>query len=195
MAMLIVGNKTRKYGPTLISRPHSLVSGMFLFSHHSDRLRSLFKSPTALLRSRYAFVLLFPFFIAILLLRSQIRVTVLRFYAPRPVEVIQQRAYQISSEDQHLECPWTPWHYERYASIINSTSNIYLGMNFFENERILSNFFQELPVLLRHLGPERVYVSVYENGSNDQTPDLLNLCEFRPNLCVFPAWYSHIFSG
>ncbi|KAF9511163.1 glycosyltransferase family 69 protein [Hydnum rufescens UP504] len=48
-------------------------------------------------------------------------------------------------------------------------------MNFFENERILPTFFQELPVLLQHLGPQKVYISIFENGSSDTTPILLNL--------------------
>jgi len=48
-------------------------------------------------------------------------------------------------------------------------------MDFYDSEHILPTFFQELPILLQHLGPQNVYISIFENGSSDTTPKLLNL--------------------
>jgi alpha-1,3-mannosyltransferase len=69
-------------------------------------------------------------------------------------------------------CPTYAWQEARYAGLRNTT-NVFLAVNFFNNEAVLPTFFQELPVLIRHLGPARVFVSVFENGSSDRTPEML----------------------
>ncbi|KAF8320409.1 hypothetical protein DL93DRAFT_2074035 [Clavulina sp. PMI_390] len=48
-------------------------------------------------------------------------------------------------------------------------------MNLYQNEEVLPTFFQELPIILEQLGPENVYVSIYENNSEDKTQELLGL--------------------
>jgi Cryptococcal mannosyltransferase 1 len=92
---------------------------------------------------------------------------------------VQNEAYSLAN-GQRPTCRQTSWHQKRYASLHSTTAsrttNIFLGINFHNNEDVLPTFFQELPQVLRHVGPHQVFVSVYENGSDDKTPDLLKLC-------------------
>ena len=92
------------------------------------------------------------------------------------IDLIQQVAYWVSPTSRPT-CNLEPWHDNRYASLRNST-NIFLAMNFHDNEDVLPTFFQEIPKLLDFLGPERVFISIYENGSTDRTPRLLRHCEY-----------------
>ncbi|VDB99758.1 unnamed protein product [Peniophora sp. CBMAI 1063] len=87
------------------------------------------------------------------------------------IGLIQQVAYWVSPAARPT-CNLEPWHNERYASLRNS-SNVFLAMNLHDNEEVLPTFFQEIPKLLDFLGPERVFISIYENGSSDRTPRLL----------------------
>ncbi|KZV75509.1 glycosyltransferase family 69 protein [Peniophora sp. CONT] len=87
------------------------------------------------------------------------------------INLIQQIAYWVSPAARPT-CSLESWHNERYASLRNST-NIFLAMNLHDNEEVLPTFFQEMPRLLDFLGPERVFISIYENGSSDRTPRLL----------------------
>ncbi|KAI0034270.1 cryptococcal mannosyltransferase 1-domain-containing protein [Vararia minispora EC-137] len=86
---------------------------------------------------------------------------------------IQKIAYDMSN-GQRPVCSWNTWHAERYGRLENS-GKLFLAMNLHNNEDVLPTFFQELPHLLQHLGPDHVYVSIYENGSGDRTPQMLNL--------------------
>ena len=109
----------------------------------------------------------------------------------REVHVLQEAAYTLYNA-RRPECEWTPWHEERYAplSANQSDTSIFLAMNFYENAEIVPTFMQEMPHLLRHLGPQNVYVSVLENGSNDKTPELLHLC-----MSAAVCHYFHLFTG
>jgi alpha-1,3-mannosyltransferase len=108
------------------------------------------------------------------------------FYPVPPVDPalshVQQKAYALGGT--RPVCPLREWHVERYNGL-NNTTTVFLAVNFYNNQDILPNFFQELPVLLRHLGPERVYVSVFENGSTDHTPQMLALCALHIHLLIF----------
>lgn len=55
-------------------------------------------------------------------------------------------------------------------------------MNLYQNEEVLPTFFQELPIIISQLGPENVFVSVYENNSDDKTQELLALRTLFPCL-------------
>ncbi|KAI0028568.1 cryptococcal mannosyltransferase 1-domain-containing protein [Vararia minispora EC-137] len=96
---------------------------------------------------------------------------------------LQQRAFTMGGI--RPVCPLRDWHAERYAGLSNS-SNIFLAINFYNNEDVLPNFFQELPVMLKHLGPERVYVSIFENGSTDQTQEMLGMLQRVLNIIGSP---------
>ena len=111
---------------------------------------------------------------------------VLLLHHLRTVQLLRQRRAKISelqtsvylsTEKQLPACDAIEWHISRYASLkysFFSPSPIFLAMNFYNNEEVLPTFFQELPILLEHLGPRQVYVSIYENGSSDRTPELLH---------------------
>jgi alpha-1,3-mannosyltransferase len=42
-----------------------------------------------------------------------------------------------------------------------------------QSEAVLHTFLRELPILIAFLGPQRLHISVYENGSTDRTVALL----------------------
>jgi alpha-1,3-mannosyltransferase len=93
---------------------------------------------------------------------------------------IQQQAFSMSTI--RPVCSTYSWQADRYADMLNTT-NVFLAINFYNNEKVLPTFFQELPILLRHLGPERVFVSVYENGSKDRTHEMLAMSTWH--ICVY----------
>lgn len=72
-------------------------------------------------------------------------------------------------------CQFLDWHHARYASLRRSNSTIFLALNLQNSAEILPTLIQELPSILEFLGPHRVHVSVYENGSEDETPQFLVL--------------------
>ncbi|OMJ19857.1 Alpha-1,3-mannosyltransferase CMT1 [Smittium culicis] len=53
----------------------------------------------------------------------------------------------------------------------------FIAMNLFNNEEIIANYIQELVLLIKFLGAENVFLSIYENGSVDKTPEILR--EFK----------------
>eukprot|EP00762_Andalucia_godoyi_P001417 ANDGO_04918.mRNA.1 hypothetical protein len=56
------------------------------------------------------------------------------------------------------------------ADLVTAPSNVYfVAMNFYNNEPLLPHFRRQLLRLVDMLGAERVYVSVFENGSVDGT--------------------------
>ena len=73
-------------------------------------------------------------------------------------------------------CAWQRFHEERYALLSEDDKNVYIAMNFWNNEYVLPVFFQEFPNIVRRLGAGRIFVSIYENGSDDKTPEFLNMC-------------------
>ncbi|KAI0311465.1 cryptococcal mannosyltransferase 1-domain-containing protein [Amylostereum chailletii] len=92
----------------------------------------------------------------------------------RTLAQVQQSAYALVPNRRRPTCTWQPWHDARYASLSGAPKNIFFAMNFYNNEDVLPTFFQEFPLLLQRLGTNRVYVSIYENGSEDNTPELLD---------------------
>jgi len=55
----------------------------------------------------------------------------------------------------------------------------FVAMNFFNNEAILPHFMEEFFKLMEYLGKSNVFVSIYENGSEDRTKDLVEEFENR----------------
>ena len=58
-----------------------------------------------------------------------------------------------------------PQHYERYKHIRASTTRYYVAANLFNSARVVPNLCAQILLLADYLGPGRVFVSVYENGS------------------------------
>ncbi|RUP45056.1 cryptococcal mannosyltransferase 1-domain-containing protein [Jimgerdemannia flammicorona] len=49
----------------------------------------------------------------------------------------------------------------------------FFALNLYDNEAVLPDLALQLVRLIAHLGPSNVFVSVFENGSTDRTPQLL----------------------
>lgn len=87
---------------------------------------------------------------------------------------VQDLAYNLTSHKRPT-CALHPWHYERYTDLRASSSSFFLAINLHDNAGVSPTFVQELPIVLQFLGPQRVHVSIYENGSTDETPQFLVL--------------------
>lgn len=73
------------------------------------------------------------------------------------------------------KCAIRPWHNNRYAHLPRSNSTVFLALNLINAEIVMPTFLHELPAVLDFLGPNRVHVSIVENGSTDKTPTYLHL--------------------
>ncbi|KAJ2891649.1 hypothetical protein GGI21_005802, partial [Coemansia aciculifera] len=62
----------------------------------------------------------------------------------------------------------------RYSGIIaNTTDRIFVAANLYNSEAVLPNMAMQLLALANMLGHDRVFVSIYENGSKDKTKEIL----------------------
>ncbi|OMJ14974.1 Alpha-1,3-mannosyltransferase CMT1 [Smittium culicis] len=50
----------------------------------------------------------------------------------------------------------------------------FFALNLFNNEEIIPYMIQEISLLIKFLGPENTFLSIYENGSHDKTKELLH---------------------
>lgn len=140
-------------------------------SHHKhNRSNSSLTSRVIKLKRRYwVAVFVFGLFVVVQLFRR-----------PRPpagsVAFVQQKAYDVAPR-RRPTCPWSTWNTLRYAPLSHPSRRIttFIAMNFYQNEEILPTFFQELPIIINQLGPENVFVSIYENNSDDKTQELLGI--------------------
>ncbi|KAJ2866326.1 hypothetical protein GGH94_001603 [Coemansia aciculifera] len=63
----------------------------------------------------------------------------------------------------------------RYASITpGSMEPIFIAINLHNNEHILPNMATQLLALADTLGHDRIFISIYENGSRDKTKEILH---------------------
>ena len=98
----------------------------------------------------------------------------------------QETAFRFSSRP-NIHCGLKLWHETRYTALRplgSESKTILLALNLVNAASILPSLLVEMPVLLRFLGPHNVHVSVYENGSEDFTPELL---VSRKSLCPCSA--------
>lgn len=96
-------------------------------------------------------------------------------YNTSAISDAQETAFRLTSRP-NIGCGLKPWHKARYADLRASgpeAKTILLALNLVNAVAILPSLLVELPVLLKFLGPRNVHVSVYENGSDDFTPELL----------------------
>ena len=86
---------------------------------------------------------------------------------------IQNEALQIAIHASRYSTPICHIKAERlllYQDLLTaSNERIYIAMILYNNQEVLPNFMQELPRLIGLLGRDRVFVSIYENGSDDLT--------------------------
>lgn len=77
-------------------------------------------------------------------------------------------ALVVTSAPLHPSCGLSDSDQERYTSL-RQGGRIFVAINLLQNEELMSTLSRELIALLQALGPERVFVSVYENASMDLT--------------------------
>ena len=71
---------------------------------------------------------------------------------------------------QSMKCKIGPLDEAKYRNLLHSSEDrFYLAANLYNNEEILPNMIQEITELAHLLGPSRLHVSIYENGSTDRT--------------------------
>ncbi|KAJ1931833.1 hypothetical protein GGF37_007257, partial [Kickxella alabastrina] len=70
----------------------------------------------------------------------------------------------------------------RYSNITSGTGRIFVAANLYNSERVLANMAAQLLVLADIMGSDRVFISIYENGSTDKTKDIL--LKFRDMLGI-----------
>jgi hypothetical protein len=58
---------------------------------------------------------------------------------------------------------------------MQGTDYYFVAINFYNNEDILPDFILQFLQVVHVIGPSNMFVSVYENGSSDQTKSLLQL--------------------
>ncbi|KAJ2487209.1 hypothetical protein IWW37_005331 [Coemansia sp. RSA 2050] len=64
---------------------------------------------------------------------------------------------------------------QRYEEIVHGgTGPVFIAINLYNSEKILPSMAQQILALADTLGHNRVFISVYENGSKDRTKDILN---------------------
>jgi alpha-1,3-mannosyltransferase len=73
------------------------------------------------------------------------------------------------------ECTFARWQQQRYAPLRQSNTTIFFALNLIDAEIVMPTFLKELPTLLEYLGPQKVHVSIAENGSHDKTNYFLHL--------------------
>ncbi|KAI0027131.1 cryptococcal mannosyltransferase 1-domain-containing protein [Vararia minispora EC-137] len=100
-------------------------------------------------------------------------------YAPVPsrasARALQRTAFRRTAHHRRVRCTYSDAHWRRYRGL-KAGRRVFLAVNLFESEAVVGMFFQELPGVIEALGGgENVYVSVYENGSGDRTPEMLDL--------------------
>ncbi|OMJ17479.1 Alpha-1,3-mannosyltransferase CMT1 [Smittium culicis] len=62
----------------------------------------------------------------------------------------------------------------KIQNYLKNKKKIFFAINIFNNEDIIPYIIQEIALLIRFLGPENVFLSIYENGSNDKSKELLH---------------------
>ncbi|KAF8603333.1 hypothetical protein BDV93DRAFT_508560 [Ceratobasidium sp. AG-I] len=77
-------------------------------------------------------------------------------------------SFVVASTPTYPSCGASGSAKERYASL-RQGGRIFIAINLLQNEELMPTLLRELPALLRELGPERFFVSVYENASMDLT--------------------------
>ena len=71
-------------------------------------------------------------------------------------------------------------HIRKVSRLNRVRSNTYfIAVNFYNSAAVLKGFIPELVLLLNLLGPNRCYVSIWENGSTDGTVEILHAFELR----------------
>ncbi|KAG9122653.1 hypothetical protein FRC07_000878 [Ceratobasidium sp. 392] len=74
----------------------------------------------------------------------------------------------VANTETYPSCGLSALDKERYAEL-RQDRRIFVAINLLQNEGLMPTLVRELLALLEELGPERVFVSIYENASMDLT--------------------------
>ncbi|KAI0035524.1 cryptococcal mannosyltransferase 1-domain-containing protein [Vararia minispora EC-137] len=98
-----------------------------------------------------------------------------KYFKPTSISGFQRRAYKLSDERARPTCVRQRFHESRYKVLEENPRAVFIAINFYQNQEVIPTFFQEFPGIVERLGRKRVYVSIYENGSEDKSQQLLRL--------------------
>jgi hypothetical protein len=79
-----------------------------------------------------------------------------------------QTEFDTSGAPEYPSCGLSASDKKRYAEL-RQDGRVFIAINLLENERLMPTLTRELLSLLQQLGPDRVFVSIYENASMDLT--------------------------
>ncbi|OMJ21811.1 Alpha-1,3-mannosyltransferase CMT1 [Smittium culicis] len=82
--------------------------------------------------------------------------------------------------DNFLQTPQNNLNSSEYSNRPKRKNRYFFAMNLYDNEENIPYITQELTLVFKHLGPENVFLSIYENNSEDKTKELLN--DFKVSL-------------
>lgn len=68
-----------------------------------------------------------------------------------------------------IACRFGAFENAKYRRLLASDERFYIAVNLYNNEEILPNMIDEIISLAQVLGPSRLHVSIYANGSTDRT--------------------------
>ncbi|KAJ3039909.1 capsular associated protein [Rhizophlyctis rosea] len=71
----------------------------------------------------------------------------------------------------------------RYTHLANSSNHYYIALNLHNSAHLAPGIFTQLLRLMHHLGPQNVFISIFESASTDRTGELLHL--FDAILTIF----------
>ncbi|KAJ2354127.1 hypothetical protein IWW50_000831 [Coemansia erecta] len=93
---------------------------------------------------------------------------------------MQHAHYAANGESLHSYCGETNFNdafieaaEHRYGNVSQSAGRVFVAVNLFNSERVLPNMATQLLAFAEMLGRKRVFLSVYENGSTDNTKGIL----------------------
>ncbi|KAJ2118379.1 hypothetical protein GGF48_004599, partial [Coemansia sp. RSA 921] len=97
---------------------------------------------------------------------------------------MQQAHYAANGESLHNYCSHTNFNNafvataeHRYRNVSQSSGRVFVAVNLYNSERVLPNMATQLLAFAKMLGRKQVFLSVYENGSSDNTKSILQALE------------------
>ncbi|KAJ2719595.1 hypothetical protein GGI07_005122 [Coemansia sp. Benny D115] len=96
------------------------------------------------------------------------------------VAYLERTHREVNSEDLYAYCGRNRFSkeyirsvYHRYQNLTQDVGRIFVAVNLHNSRHILPNMAMQILELADVLGHQNLYISVYENGSTDQTKDIL----------------------
>jgi len=86
-------------------------------------------------------------------------------------------ALSLSSRNTHCDKQLNPRSAARYENLATAfkSDSFFIAVNMFNNQEVAPDFFFQLNMLIMYLGRSNVFISIFENGSHDQTKTFLGI--------------------